>query len=269
MQKCNKQQNLLIVSNSRSLQSENAMRNAILVFLSLLMPLTVKAQLLIESSQTVNTSTGEMQFTLPLGTVQGINGAGFPVNLSYGAGIKTYQAASPAGLGFSYGPGSISRKVVYVADNNTGGDGKFEQDMSQFYSDDICDKPWWRWPAAIFLGAFFLSLAFMPLVDPITGFGIMFLASVTFSGFGKMASVILFNSSDYIAGGSHQSGYNKDENGQGFFPWCIRRLAGYLFCKYPLCKWRACLGWSGKSCSRRTFYLKGQQYYRNNLYGRQ
>ena len=95
------------------------MRNAILVFLSLLLPLAVKAQLLIEPSQTVNITTGEMKFSLPLGTVQGINGCDFPVNLSFSAGIKTHQAPSSAGLGFSYGPGGISRKVVYVADNNT------------------------------------------------------------------------------------------------------------------------------------------------------
>ena len=68
--------------------SENAMRNAILIILFIMIPQTAIAQLPIVPSQTVNLATGEMKFTLPLGTVQGINGGDFQINLNYSAGIK-------------------------------------------------------------------------------------------------------------------------------------------------------------------------------------
>ena len=233
------------------------MRNAIIILSFILIPQAVTAQLLIDPSHTVNITTGEMKFSLPLGTVQGMNGADFPINLDYGAGIKVQQAASPAGLGFAYGPGGISRKVVYVADNNYGGNGKFKQVMGKFYSEDLCEKPWWLVLAAIFLGAFFLSLAFMPMVDPLTGIGLALLGAVTFNSLVTVMTSVVFNSSDYIAGGSHVPGYNKDGNGQGFFRGATDDLPDIYFVNTPFISGE--LVWSGPADTAQggKFVLKG------------
>ena len=73
--------------------------------------------------QTVNTATGEMGISLPLGTVNGVNGLDFPVMLYYKSGIHYNQPSSDVGLGFSTDAGMITRKVVYVPDDNNGGYG--------------------------------------------------------------------------------------------------------------------------------------------------
>ena len=94
--------------------------------------------------QTVNPATGEMGFSLPLGSVKGVNGKEFPVTVNYKAGILTAQEASAVGLGFSYGPGGITRKVNFVPDDNTGGPTSFEKsNMSR------CTKPWYYWIVVI------------------------------------------------------------------------------------------------------------------------
>jgi hypothetical protein len=72
----------------------------------------------IDATNTVSTATGGMSFSLPLATVKGLNGHDYPINLSYKAGILYEQQASPAGLGFSYNPGTITRKIIYVPDEN-------------------------------------------------------------------------------------------------------------------------------------------------------
>jgi hypothetical protein len=73
----------------------------------------------LDALQTVNTATGEMQFSLPLATVTSVNGHNFNVDLGYQAGIPYHQQASAVGLGFSYGAGAITRQVVYMPDNNS------------------------------------------------------------------------------------------------------------------------------------------------------
>ena len=78
--------------------------------------------------QTVNPATGEMAFSLPLGMVRGRNNFNFPVTLNYKSGIRSDQEASPVGLGFSYGPGGITRKVAFVPDDNFGGAGNYYVD---------------------------------------------------------------------------------------------------------------------------------------------
>ena len=75
----------------------------------------------VDHTKTVNTATGEMGMSIPLGVVKGIGqGHDFPILLNYQAGIRTSQEASPVGLGFSYDVGSITRKVVFVPDDCPG-----------------------------------------------------------------------------------------------------------------------------------------------------
>jgi hypothetical protein len=62
--------------------------------------------------QTVNPSTGRMEFSLPLTTVKGRNGNDFPLALNYQSGIRLHDEASAFGLGFSCVPtGGLSEKV--------------------------------------------------------------------------------------------------------------------------------------------------------------
>ena len=54
----------------------------------------------IDPGQTVNPATGEMGLSLPLGSIPGVSGMGYTATLSYKAGIRLHEQASPAGLGF-------------------------------------------------------------------------------------------------------------------------------------------------------------------------
>jgi hypothetical protein len=119
----------------------------------------------LDPEQTVNVATGEMGFNLPLGTVRGVKGHDFPVNLSYKAGILFDQEASDVGLGFSYGAGAITRKVVSVPDNNNGP--YTYQPGSPIKCDEAETDVWRVLILAIvnFLENFFPPLAYYSIVD--------------------------------------------------------------------------------------------------------
>jgi hypothetical protein len=63
-----------------------------------------------ENSKVVNLTSGDFFYTLPIVTIPGPQG-GFPLGLSYEAGITFDQEASWVGLGWSLTPGSINRAV--------------------------------------------------------------------------------------------------------------------------------------------------------------
>ncbi|MCD9017900.1 hypothetical protein [Parachryseolinea silvisoli] len=65
----------------------------------------------------VNLATGELVYNMPLLEVPGPAG-GYPMSLSYHAGIKPGQEASWVGLGFTLNPGAINRTVNGFADDN-------------------------------------------------------------------------------------------------------------------------------------------------------
>jgi hypothetical protein len=112
---------------------------------------SVNAQLpTLDPAQTVNTSTGAMGFSLPLGVVKGVNGHDFPINLNYNAGISLHQEASEVGLGYSCGVGGITRKVVYVPDDLTGNHFSIEKDEACYLTG------WYTWvqPIATMLSIF-------------------------------------------------------------------------------------------------------------------
>ncbi|MCB0311947.1 MAG: hypothetical protein KDH84_01570 [Calditrichaeota bacterium] len=54
---------------------------------------------------------GDLNLSIPVLTVPGPNGLGFPINFSYKAAIKYHQQASWLGLGWNFDPGSITRDV--------------------------------------------------------------------------------------------------------------------------------------------------------------
>lgn len=74
----------------------------------------------LEPDKTVNKASGEMAFSLPLVTDPDPASENFPVHLGHKAGIMPYQPASTVGLGFDVGFGTVSRKVVMLADASTG-----------------------------------------------------------------------------------------------------------------------------------------------------
>jgi len=90
------------------------------------------------AEETVNPATGEMNLPLPLATLKGRRGHDYSVSLNYEAGIKLKQEASPVGLGFSIYPGAISRKVVFVPDECSGG-----TDNIEHHESTVCTDPPW------------------------------------------------------------------------------------------------------------------------------
>lgn len=70
----------------------------------------------VDATDMVNLMTGDMSYVLPLLNVPSPEG-GFPLALSYHAGIAMDQEASWVGLGWSLNPGAINRSVKGVPDD--------------------------------------------------------------------------------------------------------------------------------------------------------
>jgi hypothetical protein len=70
----------------------------------------------VDAMDMVNLVTGDMSYVLPLLNVPSPEG-GYPVALSYHAGIAMDQAASWTGLGWTVNPGAINRSVTGVPDD--------------------------------------------------------------------------------------------------------------------------------------------------------
>jgi hypothetical protein len=73
----------------------------------------------VDTTDMVNLFTGDLAYSTPLIEVPGPNG-GYPLSLSYHAGIQPGVESSYVGLGWSLNPGSISRIVNGYADDHTG-----------------------------------------------------------------------------------------------------------------------------------------------------
>jgi hypothetical protein len=160
---------------------------------------------MLNPEQTVNIASGEMQFSLPLGNVQSIGGGDFPIMLNYHSNIPLSEPSSPVGLGFSYGPGAISRMPVFVPDNNNGGPTNYGYDFDQF-NDITCDVPWWKVALGIILTVIGFVLSFIPGV----GFWANFVIQVNAFGIGQVGNAVLsqvFSPNSYVAGGYHCVGY--------------------------------------------------------------
>ncbi len=71
------------------------------------------------TNQMVDPFTGDFNYNLPLLVVPGPNG-GYPVNLSYHAGIGMEQEASWVGLGWNINAGEINRNLRGLADDYKG-----------------------------------------------------------------------------------------------------------------------------------------------------
>jgi hypothetical protein len=71
------------------------------------------------SSEMVNLFTGDFNYSIPIFEIPGPNG-GYPLNLSYNAGITMDQEAGWVGLGWSLSPGSVNRSVRGLPDDFSG-----------------------------------------------------------------------------------------------------------------------------------------------------
>jgi hypothetical protein len=71
----------------------------------------------VDTTDMVNLATGELVYNTPLLEIPGPEG-GYPLSLSYHAGIKMDQEASWVGLGWTLNPGAINRTVNGYADDN-------------------------------------------------------------------------------------------------------------------------------------------------------
>src|SRR6267378_2401996 len=73
----------------------------------------------VDTTDMVNLLTGDMTYNIPLLEVPGPSG-GYPLSLSYHAGIQPGEDASWTGLGWTLNPGSIYRSVNGFADDHNG-----------------------------------------------------------------------------------------------------------------------------------------------------
>lgn len=73
-----------------------------------------------DASDLVNLATGDFTYVLPLGEVNDPSGVGYPITLSYHAGILNEQEASWVGLGWSLNVGSINRAIRGFPDDCAG-----------------------------------------------------------------------------------------------------------------------------------------------------
>jgi hypothetical protein len=160
-----------------------------------------------------------MGFSLPLGAVAGRNGTSFPISIGYKAGIQASQEASPVGLGFGYGAGSITRKVIHVPDDNDGGDQSYRKETG---AQPSCDEKWWRKFLAILslvLGVVMIALSKGGATPIAKGLLIFSIASWT----REFVSFVTFDPNSFVAGGAHSEPYDPEyapgepEHGRGFF----------------------------------------------------
>ena len=172
----------------------------------------------LDPDKTVNPATGEMCFALPLGTVKGLNGHDFPIMLNYSAGILKDQDASCVGLGFSYGPGGITRQDIYMPDENVSGN------YSEITSNQSSEGPEW--------------LIILQAVVTFVTFGVAMIISVLSGSTGAppawvvalsivnsmagytpdIVSNVYYSSLNFSGGGWHVPKYDyKDGGGYGFF----------------------------------------------------
>jgi YD repeat-containing protein len=70
----------------------------------------------VDATDMVNLATGDMTYTMPILNVPSPEG-GYPLSLSYSAGIAMDQESSWVGLGWSLNPGAINRHVSGVPDD--------------------------------------------------------------------------------------------------------------------------------------------------------
>ncbi len=70
----------------------------------------------VDTTDMVNLQTGDLTYNIPLLEVPGPEG-GYPLSLSYHAGIQTNEDASWVGLGWTLNPGAISRSVNGLPDD--------------------------------------------------------------------------------------------------------------------------------------------------------
>jgi hypothetical protein len=68
----------------------------------------------IDTTDMVNLQTGDFTYNIPLMEVPGPEG-GYPLSLSYHAGIQTNEEASWVGLGWTLNPGAIAPELLPVA----------------------------------------------------------------------------------------------------------------------------------------------------------
>ncbi|ELR73393.1 hypothetical protein C900_04245 [Fulvivirga imtechensis AK7] len=71
----------------------------------------------VDTTDMVNLASGDLAYNIPLLEVPGPSG-GYPLSLSYHAGIQTNEDASWTGLGWSVNPGAITRNVNGYADDH-------------------------------------------------------------------------------------------------------------------------------------------------------
>lgn len=164
----------------------------------------------LDPAQTVNPATGEMGFSLPLGTVKGINGKDFPINLNYHAGIRKDEEASCVGLGFGVGPGAITRTTVYMPDENDGN----EDSYKQINSDPSCEGPLWL---KILQGIVMVITIAVAIVVTVVSCGSATVPawvgvvqiSATMLGIGSTVVSLVYHSGlDFHSGGDHIPQYN-------------------------------------------------------------
>ena len=159
----------------------------------------------LDPEKTVNPATGEMAFKLNLGVVQGINGGDYPIDIYYKAGIGTSQRASAVGLGFSIGPGGISRKVVHVPDDLQTGR------LSYAPGEEVCRLAHWKEILSDLIELVVTVVTAMVTQNmgcgALSGMAVGMMISA-FADAALEGTLLSLNPSDFRAAGTHVPSYN-------------------------------------------------------------
>lgn len=185
----------------------------------------------LDPENTVNPATGEMGLGLRLTTLRGAAGKDFPIVLNYQAGIRTKQDASPLGLGFSYGTGSITRKVVYLPDD-------FSDPAKLYYHNDDpdCETVWWKKAIAIAVGVVVAIIVgiFTEGIGAPAAFGWVLTVFVGTIANMFVHSAVAIDPADFAAGGYHTPEYDFEEGDKkGFLAGGKDDIADIYFVNSP------------------------------------
>ncbi len=74
----------------------------------------------VSTAEMVNAFSGDFTYNLPVLTVPGPQGSSYPISLSYHSGSSSEEEASWVGYGFSLNPGSVSRNMRGLPDDDKG-----------------------------------------------------------------------------------------------------------------------------------------------------
>jgi hypothetical protein len=132
----------------------------------------------VATTNMVNEFSGEFTYNLPLLSVPGAHGGGYPVSLAYHSGVKPEEEASWVGYGWTLNPGAINRSQRGFADDADGQHVTYMNKQENPYTISVGGK--------VGLGLFSIDMEGLKLLNISASGGIRY---NNYKGFGLVNSV--------------------------------------------------------------------------------